>query len=672
MISETVFAGPQTAINSKATILNNIPLNVQRQKFQDPTDPIELGKVAAANQNKASKNIEDAQSKGENASVSSHSSGSSESDGTDIVKLDKLKDSPYLSSKRLVALFIGDLDERVTEKMLRDTFNKYPSLVSVKICVDAISKRSLGYGYINFSNDEDAGKATEEFNYVPLFGKEVRIMPSLRNSFYRKNIGTNVFFSNLPLENLSLTTRAFYDTFKKYGKILSCKLDRRKNIGFIYFDKDTSAKSAIDDFNGKEYYGNNIMCGIHFDREVRKSPEFEKRKSKLDGMTIIKEKLLIDDEQELQEVAPGTKAPHPNAIFVKNLPVNANEDDILDFFSRIGPVKSVFTSKVPKYNSSWAFVTYKKGSDTSEAIEKLNGEIFKHRKIEVARAQKNFQHPSNNANSRASDCDASSKKEYAASTSDRSESFNLHANGYKLSVYLSNMSSICTEEFLSYLCAQERIKTKKISVCLYDEKTLTYSGSVLCQTRNDANRLFELMDQKLLGDSIVKASWQSKRSKMVSIAPNSRLDQRSVASSHAYTSSVHQYQSNNLRNNKVHFSQPPVSRAASCKSTLSAIPFSSNRAVFPPHKNDQKYTARRQLLQIVKQQVGRCIDFLKFPSATRDENLKCITEYIFEVYWRGDVDSLTRFMLLLNTVPQNERILHRQVEEAIQFLGFQR
>ena len=99
MISETVFAGPQTAINSKATILNNIPLNVQRQKFQDSTDPIELGKVAAANENKASKNIEDAQSKGENASVSSHSSGSVSYTHLDVYKRQGLQRTLCLKIK---------------------------------------------------------------------------------------------------------------------------------------------------------------------------------------------------------------------------------------------------------------------------------------------------------------------------------------------------------------------------------------------------------------------------------------------------------------------------------------------------------------------------------------------------------------------------------------------
>lgn len=243
-------------IPRRVNILNNISPNVSRKH----------GEVLKDETIKTTTVIEtlDEHPKGkdENSSVSSRSS---QSETSDVVKLNytngdsaanvgiKAKLSSTLESKSVVALFIGDLEPTVTENRLREIFGKFRSLTSVKICVDSNSGKSLGYGYLNFANSEDAENATEEFNYRPIEGQEVRIMPSLRNSFYRKNVGTNVFFSNLPLEDPRLTTRVFYDTFKKYGKILSCKLDKRKDIGFIYFNNDQSARKVIKDYNGKEF-----------------------------------------------------------------------------------------------------------------------------------------------------------------------------------------------------------------------------------------------------------------------------------------------------------------------------------------------------------------------------------------------------------------------------------
>lgn len=78
-------------------------------------------------------------------------------------------------------------------------------------------------------------------------------MPSMKNTLFRKNIGTNVFFSNLPLENPQLTTRSFYLIMIEYGNVLSCLLERRKNIGFVYFDNDISARNVIKKYNNQEF-----------------------------------------------------------------------------------------------------------------------------------------------------------------------------------------------------------------------------------------------------------------------------------------------------------------------------------------------------------------------------------------------------------------------------------
>ncbi|AGO12341.1 AaceriAEL016Cp [[Ashbya] aceris (nom. inval.)] len=601
--------------------------------------------------------------KNESRSISSQSTSSSGTDGTDIVKLGRSKDSPTLTSKKLVALFIGDLDEKVTEKNLRDTFNKFDSFVSAKICIDSNTKKSLGYGYLNFSNEEDAERVIEEFNYIPIFGREVRIMPSLRNSFYRKNIGTNVFFSNLPLENLALTTRVFYDAFKKYGKILSCKLDRRKNIGFVYFEKDSAAKQAIAEYNGKEFYGNNILCGIHFDRNVRKSPEFEKRKARLEDMTLVKESLVMDNNQEIPS-GSKMKGPHPNAVFIKNLPLNPDSDLLLDYFSQIGPVKSIFTSNVSKLNSAWAFITFKKGSDAQDAIDSLNHSQLLGRTIELSRAQKNFQTDIDAANAGAGNNSGGTTR-----SNDSDPCSTQHSSSYKLTVYLSSLSSICSEQFLQCFCAEERIKTKRISIRFYDEATLTFSGFVQCQTRNDANRLFELLNNKLLGDSTVKASWKpSKEAKPINtavatvpITPHLKLQQHNHKKP---TTSV------NIRREPYIYRAPapeyrgynPLKNKMLQQQVLMA-PLNVKAVAKDPNA--------KEALAALKKEVRRYIDFLKFPLATREQNLSIISKYILEVFYQNRVEAITRVLLMKQNHNYFERQFQEQVEESIAQLGLE-
>jgi RNA recognition motif-containing protein len=86
-----------------------------------------------------------------------------------------------MSTNQTNSLYIGDLDQRTNEKIIKDFFErKVPNIkIDVKVCYDHNNTtKSLGYGYMNFTNPEDSQKVLNELNYseLPPNGRVCRLM----------------------------------------------------------------------------------------------------------------------------------------------------------------------------------------------------------------------------------------------------------------------------------------------------------------------------------------------------------------------------------------------------------------------------------------------------------------------------------------------------------------
>ncbi len=75
-------------------------------------------------------------------------------------------------------IFVGSLPFSIEEADLRESFEAYGAVDSVKVVTDKFTGRSKGFGFVEMPNDEEALKAIEELNGATVQGRAIVVNKS--------------------------------------------------------------------------------------------------------------------------------------------------------------------------------------------------------------------------------------------------------------------------------------------------------------------------------------------------------------------------------------------------------------------------------------------------------------------------------------------------------------
>ena len=74
-----------------------------------------------------------------------------------------------------VQIYVGNLNYRMTEDALRELFEQYGEVVSVKIVKDRFSGRSKGFGFVEMASKDEGETAIQKLNDSEVEGRNIRV-----------------------------------------------------------------------------------------------------------------------------------------------------------------------------------------------------------------------------------------------------------------------------------------------------------------------------------------------------------------------------------------------------------------------------------------------------------------------------------------------------------------
>ncbi|KAB1259647.1 ELAV-like protein 3 [Camelus dromedarius] len=281
--------------------------------------------------------------------------------------------------------------------------------------------QSLGYGFVNYSDPNDADKAINTLNGLKLQTKTIKVSYARPSSASIRD--ANLYVSGLPK---TMSQKEMEQLFSQYGRIITSRIlvDQvtgvSRGVGFIRFDKRIEAEEAIKGLNGQKPLGAAEPITVKFANNPSQKTgqallthlyqssarryagplHHQTQRFRLDNLLNMAygvksplsliarfSPIAIDGMSGLAGVGlSGGAAGAGWCIFVYNLSPEADESVLWQLFGPFGAVTNVkvirdFTTNKCK---GFGFVTMTNYDEAAMAIASLNGYRLGERVLQVS------------------------------------------------------------------------------------------------------------------------------------------------------------------------------------------------------------------------------------------------------------------------------------------------
>lgn len=344
----------------------------------------------------------------------------------EITKNDTIENPSPAKPQQRRTLFVRSLPLSATTETLTEYFSESYPLKHATVVVDSKTKQSKGYGFVTFTDAEDAQQALEEFNGSKFEGKKIKVEiaePRHRETDEKSDKSALISGAEklkkerearkaeaqppkLIVRNLPWSIKEpeqLEVLFRSFGKVKHVTIPKRGTVqagfGFVVMRGRKNAEKAIAAVNGKEVDGRALAVDWAVEKTVwedLQKPTEESSGKKADD-TAVED---IDQSQENESDDEGTIATdndefdgdismgdadeiesedeandgqderNSSTIFIRNLPFTTDDNALYEHFTQFGPLRyaRVVVDPGTERSRGTGFVCFWKPEDAETCI----------------------------------------------------------------------------------------------------------------------------------------------------------------------------------------------------------------------------------------------------------------------------------------------------------------
>ncbi|CAM9807472.1 unnamed protein product [Chrysoparadoxa australica] len=238
-------------------------------------------------------------------------------------------------------------------------------VLSAEVQCHADTKRSKGWGLVEYENPAQAAQSVEDLNGEELGGRNIHIR--LDRSNIESSGGFAVYVGNLPWATTDADLASLFAQYEPYDAHVKTNMSGlSRGFAILRFADPEMGQRAIAEMDNHIIEERPIQ--VRVDRETGRPSGGSGGGARAEGAggSGLDEDIITD------------------TIFVGNLAWGATDEDLIAHFSQEGQITSAQVQLGPSGRSKgWALVKFANPEDAARAVDGLNSSVLHERKLIV-------------------------------------------------------------------------------------------------------------------------------------------------------------------------------------------------------------------------------------------------------------------------------------------------